>query len=260
MVADGRASRLAFSPHVTTAGSSIWMRHLLLDGKEALALGGSCDTCPFFFERLEGANETVSPAAAVSHALRAGVDQLEPELLEQLGRIIPAGAYRACLVELEPVLVWPGDDADYFRHEHVELWGVDPFWGLPHHPRTPYYRSSDIAIAPGERLFEFVVPMVPPRWLDADQVAAYRRTAKGTALATGVLDVRAPVAWHGNAEPYVGNERRSRGSCATGASPSTYSTDTTRSTPLPSRRGRSASSLCWRSTRGFRRRMRSSRR
>ena len=184
------------------------MRHLLLDGKEAFEFGGSCDTCPFFFQRMEGANETLSPGAVVSNALRAGLKQLEPELLETLGGVVPAGDYRACLFDLRPALVWPGDDADYFRHEQVELWGVDSFWGLPHNPRTPYYRGSDIAIAPDERLFEFVVPMVPPRWLDAERVAHYRGgEGGGTALAIGILDVRAPEGWAGDAGPYVPEHR-----------------------------------------------------
>lgn len=206
LVATGEASRLSFSPHLTAEGSSIWERHLLVDGHEVLALGGSCDTCPFFFERLAAANETVSPGQAVAEALRAGVERLDPELLRTLGAAVPAGGYRACLVEVEPVLVRPGDERDYFCHEQVELFGIDPFWGLPHYPRTPYYRTAEVALAPDERLFEFVVPMVPPRWLDAETVDEYRACPSGTALALAVLDVKAPAVWNGRAEPPLWEE------------------------------------------------------
>jgi hypothetical protein len=205
LTADGRASRLAFSPHVAMDGSTVFMRRLSLDGKDAFEIGNSCDTCPFFFERLEGATETLSPGAAVSAALRDGIEQLEPELLELLGAVVPRGEYRACLLELEPTLVWPGGEADYFSHEQLGQFGIDHFWGLPHYPRTPYYRVSDIPMAPDGRLFEFVVPIVPPRWLDAETVAEYRNNAgAGTALAVGILDVKAPADWESaGVGPYV---------------------------------------------------------
>ena len=203
MTADGSASRLSFSPQEPKDGSSVWARRLLLDGKDAFDLGISCDTCAFFFERMPGADESVSPGEAVSTALRAGIDGLDPDLLAAVGSVVPAGEYEACLLEHVPTIVWPGDEHDYFCREQVELFGIDPFWGIPNTPRTPYYRCGDSDLGSNERLFEFVVPFVPPRWLDADTVDAYRSGGgDGTGLAVGVLDVKAPFGWDGDTGPY----------------------------------------------------------
>jgi hypothetical protein len=188
LVADGSASRIALELD--------WYRRLLVDGEAAYELGNVCDTCPFYFERLAGLTEGRSPAAAVVDALREGVDELSPSLLDAVSPVIPAGEYRAWLLDVSPELVWPGHDRDYFAHEHAELFGFDTQWGLPHYPRTPYYRAGEVALDAERGLFEFVVPLVPPRFLSAETVAEYARAGSpGAALALGVFDVKTPAVW-----------------------------------------------------------------
>jgi hypothetical protein len=171
-------------------------RFLTLDGRRAYALGNLCDTCEFFFERLPGANDKASPGASVAERLRLGLDALDPDLLADAGAAFPEGRYRALLLEVVPHAVRPGATGDYFAEEQVALWGLDPFWDLPHDPRVEYYRTGAAALTERTVLYEFVVPLVSRRWLDADALTAYeRRLANGdrpTALALSVLDVKGP--------------------------------------------------------------------
>jgi hypothetical protein len=136
--------------------------------------------------------------------LRAGLEELEPSLIEAAARAMPDGKYRVALLDALPKLVWPGDEDDYFTHEQLDLWEIDPFWGLPNNPRVPYFRTASVPVADHARLFEFIVPMFPPRWLDQDAVGEYRergsRGERPTALAISLLDVRQPADWEGDQE------------------------------------------------------------
>ena len=40
---------------------AVWDRFITLDGKRAHFIGNVCGTCPFIFERKEGANDTIFP-------------------------------------------------------------------------------------------------------------------------------------------------------------------------------------------------------
>lgn len=177
----------------------------MLDGRRAYHIGNICDTCSFFFERLEGANRSLGREEKLIAALHGGMSALCPETVEALGRFLPPDAYTACLLESTPVLVRPGDASDYFCREEIELWGVDSFWDLPHDPRTEYYRLGSRPIGERRMLHEFLVPMFPKRWLDAPRVAEYiaqlQRGDSPTALAVAVLDVKQPADWEG--EPAV---------------------------------------------------------
>jgi hypothetical protein len=177
------------------SGDGPW-RSLLIAGRPAYNLGTMCDTCGFLFERMNGANQSVSPDEIAS-ALRGGISELDKEVIRAAGQALPDGAYNVALLELVPKLVWPGDEGDYFTHEQLEVWGIDPFWGLPENPRVPYFRTPTRAAPDDALLFEFVVPMFPPRWLDVDVVADYRgRLRNGhrpTAFGVSVLDVREPA-------------------------------------------------------------------
>jgi hypothetical protein len=77
------------------------------------------------------------------------------------------------LTEIRPRLVMPGGPGDYFAAEQVRTWGLSDFWGLPRYPRTAYYRGAVALAGPAARLFEFIVPMVPPSWNDERRVAGY---------------------------------------------------------------------------------------
>ena len=168
-----------------------WDRFLKLGKKKAYHIGNICDTCKFFFERLEGADKTLD-ATALADALGGGLETLEHA--PDLARILPDGDYTAILTTVEPKLTMPGDALDYFANEQAAYWGLSYTTGLPHYPRTPYYRARTRALSPEAALFEFVVPMMPPRTLNADRLRHYRRRGKSdplpTAVAVSVLDVK----------------------------------------------------------------------
>jgi hypothetical protein len=101
------------------------------------------------------------------------------------------------LLQVEPRLVTPSGPGDYFCEEQLNTWSIDGFWGLPEYPATPYYRTYETSVDANSHLYEFVVPMVPPSWNDADRVREYAHrlvaSAKPTAVALSVLDVRQPA-------------------------------------------------------------------
>jgi hypothetical protein len=195
-------SRIAF---VTEGGGSwpAWDRFITLDGKKAYHIGNICGTCEFFFERLEGANDKVSPAE-LSKRLSAGITQLDEDLLRTVAAALPTGIYRALLVKCVPRRVMPSEPGDYFREEQVALWGVNSFWGLPHYTKTEYYRTDPIGMTNPRGLFEFIVPMFPKSFLHSDAVCSYETLLSGgtipTALALSVLDVKQPADWEGDPE------------------------------------------------------------
>ena len=179
-----------------------WDRFLTLDGKPAYHIGNVCNTCEFFFERLDGATHSLS-AEHLGAALAAGKPSMERRWVEAVGALLPPGDYIPFYTQLQPRLVRPGEPGDYYVDEQVATWGIDAFWNLPHDPRTEYYRGRMVPLSPvknGNRaIFEFVAPMFPHGWLDEDRVSAYRSRNEDdapTALALSVLDVKAPADWH----------------------------------------------------------------
>ena len=72
---ENSASILAFE----STGSEYykkWDRFLTVEGKPAYHIGNTCGTCAFFFERLEGANQSISPTE-ISDRLRQGLKYLD---------------------------------------------------------------------------------------------------------------------------------------------------------------------------------------
>ena len=67
----------------------VWDRYLTLDGK-AYHIGNICNTCSFFFERLDGANRSVA-VAEVADELASGVTSLADGVVEAWGRALPEG-------------------------------------------------------------------------------------------------------------------------------------------------------------------------
>jgi hypothetical protein len=184
-------------------GWPVWDRYLTLEGRRAYHIGNICNTCAFFFTRLEGANHSVS-AEEVAERLEAGIQLLDQPWLEGVGRILPTGQYYPWFHNVRSALVNLGTPHDYFGTDQVSLWGIDPFWGLPHHPRTEYYRGTTVDLPQKTRLFEFIVPMFPHNWLKPEVVSAYRSRPSSeplpTALAISLLDVKAPAVWENEPE------------------------------------------------------------
>jgi hypothetical protein len=195
-------SRIAFA----TEGDKnwpVWDRFITLDGKKAFHIGNICETCAFLFERLDGANSKVSPSE-LSKRFKDGIAQLDEDLLRMVAAALPAGDYKALLLECVPRRVMPLEAGDYFREEQVALWGIDSFWGLPHYTKTEYYRTGPMTMTNSKGLFEFIVPMFPKTFLDWDAVRSYEALLSGgatpTALAVSVLDVKQPAEWDGDPE------------------------------------------------------------
>jgi hypothetical protein len=170
-------------------------RYLVLDGKRAYTLGLCCQTCSLLFERLSGANQTAE-IEATAEALRARVNTLNDEVVDIVGKGLPEGEYAALLADTPVRQASPGDANDYFSHELIELWGEDNFWCLPHDPRISYFRAGDRDLGQGRRLFNFIVPMFPTKWLSMTTVEKYkealRTKASGTAISIAVLEIRSP--------------------------------------------------------------------
>lgn len=172
-------------------------RQLFVDGAAAFTLSTWCGTCPFLFERLEGADHTISDTMESLYGLERSVDVIDEDLLRPFSGILPEGQYLPMLLEVRPQLVSPHDEQDYFTREHLVTWGLDGFWGLPHSPRGHYYRTFEATVSQDAHLYEFVVPMVPPAWNDRDRVRHYRdQMARGqvpTAVSLTTLDICQPA-------------------------------------------------------------------
>ncbi len=171
-------------------------RLLWLDEKPAFELSFWCGTCPFLFKRLEGSNGTVSLAETESR-LADGIEDLDENIINRFGGLLPAGAYLPMLLSIQPRLVSPLKEDDYFSEEQVTTWGIDGFWGLPEYPHTPYYRTFETPVGSDAHMFEFIVPMVPPSWNEPERVQLHserlRTSSRPTAVAVSTLDVCQPA-------------------------------------------------------------------
>lgn len=175
---------------------AVGRRLLYVDERPAFELSWWCGTCPFLFQRLDTASETVS-LPDLGARLTEGLDELDDGIVSAFGGLLPEGGYLPLLLSLAPALVAPVRDGDYFAGEQVATWGIDAFWGLPQYPATPYYRTFETPVDPSAHLYEFVVPMVPPSWNDRDvmarHAAALASSDRLTAVAVSTLDVCAPA-------------------------------------------------------------------
>ncbi len=189
-------ARLRFETETRQSGSGPGRRLLVLDGKPAFQLSPWCGTCQFLFQRLEGANQTLA-LEEMQERLAGRLSDLDDGILDAFGSLLPEGDYLPLLLRVEPRLVTPGQEGDYFSDEQVAAWGVDAFWGLPEHPRTPYYRTFETVVDDDAHFYEFVVPMVPPSWNAPERVAEYAeqmgRGSVPTAVAVATLDLCQPA-------------------------------------------------------------------
>lgn len=204
----GRADgTLPESPGSGTETTPFAARYLFRSGEPAFSLSFWCGTCPFLFERKEGANGTMSAEADVMSELETPVQSVDDRVLAVFSSLLPEGEFLPLLLEVQPELVAPHSHRDYFTHEQVATWGVDSFWGLPENPRTFYYRTFETRVTPDEHLYEFVVPMVPPDWNDRDRVQHYRdlmgQGVAPTAVALSTLDVCQPAMADESTDYYV---------------------------------------------------------
>lgn len=171
-------------------------RRLMWQGADpAFELSFWCGTCPLLFKRLEGATETLS-LPELQETLNTGIENIDHDVLGAFAAMLPAGSYVPMLLRVQPELVYPGRQGDYFSEEQVGTWGMSGFWGLPEYPQTPYYRTWQAPVDSSAHAFEFVVPMVPPTWNESDRVKEYAQildSSSPTAVAVSILDVCQPA-------------------------------------------------------------------
>ncbi|QEU90865.1 hypothetical protein [Streptomyces kanamyceticus] len=191
------AARLRFDTELQEVGGGPRRRLLMLDDEPAFELSFYCGTCPFLFRRLEGAREKLSLEGVQERLTGALEVPDDGGVIDAFGTLLPQGEYLPLLLDVEPRLVVPGKEGDYFSGEQVTTWGVDQFWGLPEYPHTPYYRTFETAVDADAHLYEFVVPMVPPTWNERERVEEYvalmGRGTVPTAVAISTLDVCEPA-------------------------------------------------------------------
>lgn len=190
-------ARLRFETERHELGGGPRRRLLMVDGKPAFELSFWCGTCPFLFRRLEAAQETLSLESVQERLTGALADPDDDGVIDAFGAVLPEGEYLPMLLRVEPRLVVPGKEGDYFSGEQVATWGLDQFWGLPEYPHTPYYRTFETAVDASAHLYEFVVPMVPPTWNERERVEEYvelmGRGTVPTAVAVSTLDLCEPA-------------------------------------------------------------------
>lgn len=174
-------------------GTAFPPRRLTLRGTPVFELNLWCGTCPALFKKLTQP-EAADLGLTTAH-LNAGLDRIDDDVLRVYGRVLPESRYTAVLLEMAPQLVEAGGSSDYFKHEQVATWGIDPVLGAPEDPGTPYYRTFEAPAGANRHLYEFVVPMVPPAWNDSTTVAGYLadRATPATAVAYSLLDVVQPA-------------------------------------------------------------------
>ncbi|MYW17993.1 hypothetical protein GT039_23205 [Streptomyces sp. SID2955] len=186
-------ARLSFETELKGLGGGPRRRLLMVDDEPAFELSFYCGTCPLLFRRLETATEKLS-LEQMQERLTGAVEDLDDGgVIDAFGALLPEDEYLPLLLSVEPRLITPGQEGDYFSGEQVTAWGIDQFWGLPAYPHTPYYRTFETSVDAGAHLYEFVVPMVPPNWNERQRVEEYialmERGTVPTAVAVSTLDV-----------------------------------------------------------------------
>lgn len=186
-------ARLRFGTELQELGCGPRRRLLLVDDAPAFELSFYCGTCPLLFRRLETAREKLSLESVQERLTGALDDPDDGGVIDAFGALLPEGEYLPLLLSVEPRLIIPGKEGDYFSGEQVTAWGINQFWGLPEHPHTPYYRTFETAVDADAHLYEFVVPMVPPTWNERERVEEYvalmEQGTVPTAVAISTLDV-----------------------------------------------------------------------
>ena len=197
---DGSKSPLSFLRK--EAGSlTDWDRFLTIDGLDAFHIGNSCDTCAFFFERMQGTNYGLG-IEDLSAQLSHGLTNLDADLVDTLAQLMPKSDYIVGLFRLKPQLVRLRSNEDYFATDMVdyedEIWEIGP--PDPHHPRTSYYRVdgryNNVVQFKQEnvRAFDFIIPIEPLESLNQTRIEFYEQAiADGiepTVVSLSVLDVK----------------------------------------------------------------------
>ena len=171
-----------------------WYRYLKLNGERAYEIGNVCNTCAFFFERLDGANAEVD-VGQLANILEAGVQTLNKRLKLSLAQMMPRGSYQVLLLQSNAQRVEPGASGDYFMEEQARDWPPETIDDeQPHSPKGVYYRLGTQRISPSAMLYEFAIPMLARDDLSSERLSHYCDVlgthAQPTVVALSVLDVK----------------------------------------------------------------------
>jgi hypothetical protein len=133
-------ARLSFDTELQEFGGGPRRRLLMVDDAPAFELSFYCGTCPLLFRRLETAREKLSLERMQEQLTGTLDDPEDGGVIDAFGALLPQGEYLPLLLEMEPHLVIPGTQGDYFSGEQVTTWGdrsvLGPS-GVPAHPVLP---------------------------------------------------------------------------------------------------------------------------
>jgi len=139
------------------------------------------------------------------------------DVLLKIGRILEPGSYHPSVLEGSVRLVEPGAADDYFAHDVVRLFGLEPpDCEEPGSPKTSYYRfGADHVLGRTGRLngphkalvTAVVMPLHAPNQLSRERIEYWKQRQRAglylTAFAVSVLDNQAPaMAPHDDSYPY----------------------------------------------------------
>ncbi|MEI5007392.1 hypothetical protein RB196_08575 [Streptomyces sp. PmtA] len=91
----------------------------MVDGEPAFELSRWCGTCPFLFRRLETARQTLSLESVQKLLSGTTTDLDDAGVIYAFGTLLPEGEYLPLLLRVEPRLITPGQEGDYFSSEQV---------------------------------------------------------------------------------------------------------------------------------------------
>lgn len=117
-------SNLVFREDPKPAGSWAGMRRLYVGGEAAFTLSYWCGTCQFVFKRA-GQGSGALRLPLLTERLNRGLSKIDVSVLATVSNSLPVGDYLPLLLSVQPRLINPGMDGDYFAHEQVDTWGAD---------------------------------------------------------------------------------------------------------------------------------------
>lgn len=171
-----------------------WYRFLTWDKQQLIKIGNICETCGFFFEHINEDKKPRYPLSDVRPELQDGLTDINYGI-KAFSRLVPKGNYMAMHMQLEPKSVRDGQVSNYFKDEYATTWND---FSSP--SNDDYYRCESLAIAPKEKVFEFVIPFQTRESLNEERVEFYKQLLsqgqRPTAIAIGVLDVNVSEEYH----------------------------------------------------------------
>ncbi|MFB7084883.1 hypothetical protein [Streptomyces sp. NPDC056296] len=76
---------------------------------------------------METARQKVSLESVQGRLTRVLDDPDDGGVIDAFGALLPEGEYLPLLLRVEPRLVVPGQQGDYFSGEQITTWGIDQF-------------------------------------------------------------------------------------------------------------------------------------